>query len=207
MCVPRRNCFSYLFKPDEPYLEPQYVYTHKLLWCCVHTRTQFQIFILFVLAKIFYVFARKKKPGPLFEIDRKLVPYRPERRRRRHHHYHRGYRRHRRTAAAAGSGGGIACYKNTNNYNYPSFRNTLKDAATRAIRHTIGRRGRNKKKYRTIYILTYITYIDDVKIYLNITNCMLLLVVVVVFFSILEIRITLLCVGLKSPVKVHIIYK
>lgn len=150
------------------------------------------------------MFSHGKKPGPLFEIDRKLVPYRSERRRRRHHHYHRGYRHHRRTAAAAGSGGGIACYKNTNNYNYPSFRNTLKDAATRAIRHTIGRRGRNKKKkHRTIYILTYITYIDDVKIFKHHE----LYVVVVVFFSILEIRVTLLCVGLKSPVKVHIIYK
>jgi len=171
---------------------------------CTHTHP-ISYYILFVLAKIFYVFARKKKPGPLFEIDRKLVPYRSERRRRRHHRHHRGYRRHRRTAAAAGSGGGIACYKNTNNYNYPSFRNTLKDAATRAIRHTIGRRGRNKKKYRTIYILFYITYIDDVKIYLNITN--IVCCCCCCFFSILEIRVTLLCVGLKSPVKVHIIYK
>jgi len=109
-----------------------------------HTCTRLRI-RLFVLAKIFYIFARKKNAGPLFEIDRKLVPYRPERRRRRHHH-HRHRHRRRRNAAAAGCGGGIACSKNTNNYNYPSFRNTLKDAATRAIRRTIGRHGRNKKK-------------------------------------------------------------
>lgn len=68
-------------------------------------------------------FRTEKNDGPLFEIDRKLVPYRPERRRR-HHHHHRCHRR--RNAAAAGCGGGIACYKNTNNYNYPFFRNTLK---------------------------------------------------------------------------------
>jgi len=135
------------------------MYIHINYYDVVYTHAPNFKFYLVCFGENLLCFSTEKKPGPLFEIDRKLVPYRPERRRRRHHHHHHGYRRHRRTAAAAGSGGGIACYKNTNNYNYPSFRNTLKDAATRAIRHTIGRRGRNKKKYRTIYILTYIRYL------------------------------------------------
>lgn len=141
--VPRRNCFSYLFKPDEPYPEPWYVYTHKLLLWCVHKRTRFRIISCLFWRKSF-MFSHGKNAEAIVR-DRSEISSVPSRKtppptsspsppisssslnRRR-----RQWR-------------GIACYKNTNNYNYPSFRNTLKNAATRAIRHTIGRRGRNKK--------------------------------------------------------------
>jgi len=142
----REAIFStYLFKLDEPYPEP-YLPT-RILWCCVHTHTCTRFRVrLFVLAKIFYIFAREKNAGPLFEIDRKLVPYRLERRHRRHHH----------TAVIVvvvvekppppAVSASLRVTKIPIITIILLFRNTLKDAATRAIRRTIGRRGRSKKK-------------------------------------------------------------
>lgn len=82
-----------------------------------------------------------------------------------------------------GVGDGIACYKNTN-YNYPSFRSTLKDAATRAIRHTIGTAW-TKNKNRTIYFVYIIIIILDyheIHKYMYMYRCV---------FNVLEIRVTL----------------
>lgn len=97
----------------------------------------------------------KKNAGPLFEIDRKLVPYRPEkrRRRRRRHHHHR--RSHRRSLAA------VAALRVTIRIQIITIILLLGIYITKRRRHprnkthTIGRLGRSKKKkkkiYRTIY--------------------------------------------------------